>query len=449
MIQLFALHTAYGLMTAVAAIDEGLIAPADERVLIPINSAAIPETNRGLEEAPYLRSLLGRFDRIEPLTPLLQPLHPTGWSPRAQELPLLERLFRSAWRLDEEPIHVFVQTPQVAPTRTFLSMFAHAPLGIIGDGLMTYSPIRSPLPRSVLERIQTVVYADVVPGVEPLLFPDATRAPIEAAAFARTAAEVDESADDPELDLLAQDRTPTALVLGQYLTALDLVSRDEELAMQAQMIDRAGDWGVGRIVFKPHPSAPPALTDTVRARALRRGIAFTTYQGDVPAEAVAERLSVTGVVGGFSTALPTVHAIAGTPIAAVGNDVVLERLRPFENGNRVPATIVDAITRPGSSFADPRELQLLIEAVGYAMQPRIAADLRASAEELLERISPADRGRYFSPSRLAELSLPGAPRSHVLRLRSSAGFGRAEEARLAVRGAIRRARRAWKAVRGE
>nr|WP_274636337.1 polysialyltransferase family glycosyltransferase [Microbacterium bovistercoris] len=450
MIQLFALHTAYGLMTAVSAIDEGLVEPADERILVPINSAAVPEIHRGLDEAPHLRPLLSRFDRIEPLTALLSPLHPTGWSPREQELPLLERLFRRAWGLGEEPLHVFVQTPQVAPTRIFLSMFSRATLSIIGDGLMTYSPIRSRMPRSVVERVESVVYADVVPGIEPLLFDQAARIPVPAAAFARAIAEVDEATTDAELQLLARDPASTALVLGQYLTALEIVSAGEELAMQEEMIDRACDWGVERVVFKPHPSAPPALTDAVRARALQRGVAFTTYGGDVPAEVVAVRLSAVGVAAGFSTALPTVQALAGTPIAAVGNDVVLERLAPFENGNRIPATIVDALTRPGSPFAATGELQLLVDAVGYAMQPRIAEQLRPRAEELLARISPAERTRYFSAARLAQLGLPGATRLGHLTwtLRGTGGYGRADEARLAVRGFRRRCQRAWRAVRG-
>ena len=41
-IQLFARHSAYGLMTAAAAIDAGLLGDADERVLVPMNTAKIP-----------------------------------------------------------------------------------------------------------------------------------------------------------------------------------------------------------------------------------------------------------------------------------------------------------------------------------------------------------------------------------------------------------------------
>ena len=45
-----------------------------------------------------------------------------------------------------------------------MSLFPNARITIIGDGLMTYSPIRVKLPRSVVARIGRVVYADVVPA---------------------------------------------------------------------------------------------------------------------------------------------------------------------------------------------------------------------------------------------------------------------------------------------
>src|SRR5690606_4542080 len=84
------------------------------------------------------------------------------------DLPVLNRLFTRAWDLDGD-LELFVQSPQVAPARTLLSLFPDARITIIGDGLMTYSPIRVQLPRTVVERIGRVVYADVVQGVEPLV----------------------------------------------------------------------------------------------------------------------------------------------------------------------------------------------------------------------------------------------------------------------------------------
>ncbi|WP_194421046.1 polysialyltransferase family glycosyltransferase [Microbacterium abyssi] len=445
---LFALHSAYGLTTAAAGIDEGLFEGRGERVLVPFNSARVPETTIGLDAHPHLTSLRARFDRIESLDALLQPRHPSSWEPDEDELPVLRRLLERAWSLDDD-LELCVQSPQVAPARTLMSLFPNARLTIIGDGLMTYSPIRVELPRSVVARIGRVVYADVVPGVEPLVFREAgaERMPVLAARFAAALAET--GGDDPALDALA-DGTPTALVLGQYFAALGLVGPDEEIGMQRQMIDRALAWSPARIVFKPHPSAPPALTDAVRAHAESHGLDFVVYRGHVPAEIVAERVDAVGVVAGFSTALPTIRALYDRPIAAVGTGTMLRRLSPYENSNRVPATIVDALTRAGSTYAESAQLQLLVDAVGYAMQPKIAAHLRPRAEQLLRAMTREDRDRYFDPARLARLQLPGAPRESMPRrvLRSAGGVGRVEELRLTVDGVRRRAARAWKVVRG-
>ncbi len=443
MTALYVLHSAYGLATAAAAIDAGLL-PAGERVLVPVNSARVPETAVGLDEQPALASLRARFDRVESLDAVLAPRHPSSWIPDPAELPMLRRLFTRAWSLDDD-LELCVQSPQVAPAATMMALFPEARITIIGDGLMTYSPIRVALPRAVVERVGRVVYADVVPGVEPVLFTEsgAARVPVAVDAFRAALTETD--APDAALDDLA-DGTPTALVLGQYLAALGLVTASEEVSMQCAMVDRAAAWNPARVVFKPHPSAPPALTDAVRDRARRRGQSFVEYRGPVPAELVAERLDAVGIVAGFSTALPTANALFGRPIASAGLDTVLQRLTPYPNSNRIPATIVDALTRPDS----PAPLQHLVDAVGYAMQPEIVEHLRPRAVSLLERMPDADRARYFGSRRLRELRLPGAPEEGPVRraLRGSGGAGHAEELRLTIVGAGRRAARVWKAARG-
>lgn len=445
MTQIFALHSAYGLATAAAAIDGGLLPESGERVLVPFTSSRIPEISRSIGTDPDLRSLRGRFDRIEDLDALLGAAHPSSWKPRDADLPMLQRLFTRAWNLDQRDVELFVQSPQVAPARTLMSLFPSAPLTIVGDGLMTYSPMRVKLPHTVAARIVRVVHADVVPGVTPLVgSPHAFAVPVPPALFGAALAET--AADESPID---GDAT-TVLVLGQYLAALGLVSAEEEIAMQVEMIDRAASWSPERIVFKAHPAAPPSVTDALRARAAFHGVEFAEYRGTLVAELLADRLDARAVVAGFSTALPTARALQGREIGSAGNETVLARLTPFENSNRIPATIVDALTRHDSRWTDAAALQQLVDAVGYAMQPEIAAHLRPRAEALLGGLDPAERDRYFSPARLAELRLPGAPAPTPVQrvLRSAGGIGRVEELRLTALGVRRRAGRAWKAIRG-
>ena len=448
MTQLFALHSSYGLATAVAALDEGLLGD-DERVLVPFHSARVPETSEGIAHTRALAGLRGRFDRVEDLGELLGARHPSSWSPEDDDLPMLSRLLCRAWQVDPRQLELFVQSPQVAPARTLMELFPGAPVTVVGDGLMTYSPMRVRMSHAVAARIGRVVYADVVPGVRPLVgSPAATPVPVRADAFRAT---LEQTGAGDALDVAA-DGTPTVLVLGQYLSALGLMSAHDEVALQSRLIDRAMRWQPGRVVFAPHPLAPPLLSDALRDRARAHGVPFAQHRGAVPAELLASRLGARAVVACFSTALPTVRSLYGIPIGSAGVDTVLAGLVPYENSNRIPATIVDALTRPDSPYAEPDSLQALVDAVGYAMQPVVAAHLRERAEEVLSALDADERDRYFSPERLASLRLPGAPAAGRVRRMLSGegvgGVGRLEEARLTVRGARSRVRRAWKAIRG-
>lgn len=452
MTQLFALHSTYGLATAAAAIDEGLLGDAADRVLVPFVSARVPETVVGIGVDPSLESLRTRFDRIEDLGTLLGAQHPRDWQPADADLPLLEKLFIRAWDVDPDDLELFVQSPQVAPARTLMALFPRARLSVIGDGLMTYSPMRVALGRSVTERIGQVVYADVVPGVRPLVgTPSAAAVPVSPARFQQVLRETDSGAPVVDVSGAAlDDAVPTVLVLGQYLSALGLLTAREETALHRELVDRAMTWSPERVVFKPHPAAPPLQSDAVRERALSLGVEFAEYRGALPAEVLVERIDAVAVVAGFSTALPTVRATLGIPVGSAGTTRLLAGLAPFENSNRVPLVIVDALTRDDAPAADPAHLQLLIDAVGHTMQPEIAGHLRPRAELLLRTLEPLERDRYFAPERLSLLRLPGAPAEGPVQrmLRSAGGAGRVEQGRLTLRGARNRAGRVWRAMRG-
>ncbi|WP_312173075.1 polysialyltransferase family glycosyltransferase, partial [Microbacterium sp.] len=239
MTQLFALHSAYGLATAAAALDGGLLGARGERLLVPFHSSRVPETSVGIIADPALATLRARFDRIEDLDELVGPLHPGSWEPEPADLPLLRRLLTRAWGLDDD-LEILLQSPQVAPARTLMRVFPHARITIVGDGLMTYSPMRIALPHTVTARIGRVVHADVVPGVVPLVgSPHAEPVPVPPAAFGVVLREVADAAVDPVAEAPSDDGTSTVLVLGQYLSALGLVSEAEEVALQSAMIDRA------------------------------------------------------------------------------------------------------------------------------------------------------------------------------------------------------------------
>ncbi|WP_399540877.1 polysialyltransferase family glycosyltransferase, partial [uncultured Microbacterium sp.] len=198
MTRLFALHSAYGLATAAAALDAGLLGERGERLLVPFHSSRVPETSVGIVADPALAGLRARFDRVEDLDQLLGPLHPSSWQPAPADLPLLRRLLTRAWGLDDD-LEILLQSPQVAPALTLMQVFPHARITIIGDGLMTYSPMRIALPHTVTARIGRVVHADVVPGVVPLVgSPHAQTIPVPPALFGAVLREAADSVIDAD-----------------------------------------------------------------------------------------------------------------------------------------------------------------------------------------------------------------------------------------------------------
>ena len=131
----------------------------------------------------------------------------------------------------------------------------------------------------------------------------------------------------------------------------------------------------------------------------------------VTAEAWFRDASPELVVSCFSTALLVAAQYFGRPIATMGCDTALERITPYENSNRIPATIVDAIVPellPDGSLSMPpaRHLAGLIRAVGFCMQPKRHPDLRRGAAEYLQSHGSA---RYFKRRRLEATGLSSTP----------------------------------------
>ncbi|WP_443059743.1 hypothetical protein [Streptomyces sp. NBC_00443] len=100
----------------------------------------------------------------------------------------------------------------------------------------------------------------------------------------------------------------------------------------------------------------------------------------------------------------------------MGTELLLERLTPYENSNRVPVTIVHAllpelgdraaVTEQRRSM-DVGALGALVRAVGFAMQPKILPGLREETERYLAKNLSERTLRYFKRKRLTSLALPG------------------------------------------
>ncbi|EFF92740.1 conserved hypothetical protein [Streptomyces sp. e14] len=411
--QIFLASTLYGAATLAAALDSDRFAAADRRILLVCNNAATPETTAPLDELPGFERLRDRFDEVLSWNETISPFHPSGWAPRPDDVPLWERYLRLLWRLGDDRVELAVESIQVNPALAVCQIFTGAPVTVYADGLMSYGPTRNKIDPLVGTRIDRLLHLDLVPGLRPVLLTEFGVEPelVPTDAFLKVLAELGDTA--PESPGLPEE---PALLLGQYLAALDILTAEEEEALHVRMLRGVVGLGHTRVVFKPHPSAPARWSRALEREAERLGAELTVLDTPVLAEVLYQRVRPALVAGCFSTGLFTAAALYGLPVARTGTGTLLERLTPYENSNRVPVTIVDALL-PDLDDAEAvtgqrrgmtvEELTELVEAVSFAMQPKIRPDLRPAAERYLAAQLDGHTRRYFKRRRLTSLALPG------------------------------------------
>jgi hypothetical protein len=403
--------TAFGLATATAAYDSGAFDPCERRILLVACTTAMPEATTPMHDMAGVRDLMSRFDGVYDYNAAIEPQHPSIWRSRPGDLPLCERYFRQLWGLGADDLHLVVESIQVNPAQALSRIFGDARIDVYADGLMSYGPTRTTLPGMVAGRIERLLHLDLVPGLTPLLLSeqqvpttlisaDNFRAVIKTMIANRAG---------------ATDHERVAFIVGQYLAAGGFLSAREELDLYAAMVSGCADTGYRSVAFKPHPSAPAGQLAELRDVAQDRGVRFTVADERELAEVWFERGRVELVVGCFSTALMTATSLYGLPVARLGTELMLERLTPFQDSNRIPVTLVDALvpdltslarTGKESRHSTPDEVHTLVTAVGYAMQPVKLTARRAAAASFLAA-HYYSHSRYFKRRRLTVLDLPG------------------------------------------
>lgn len=408
MIQLVQASTYFQLASLAAMVDAGLLPPADRRMLVLAGGSQMPEITVPLRESPGFELLASRFDDVVDLAELLWPRRCQQFNPRSEDLPLLETLLRHRWGLGQEPVSLVLESIQVNPARALARIFFDAPLAVHSDGLMSYGPTRSRLPLHMLQRLHLGIHIDLVPGLEPLLL---LEAPIERRALrleelATVFAELARSLPSRELDVPAG----AALVLGQYLGSLGILDTAKELELHTDMLLAARAAGAESVVFKPHPSAGPTAARLLRNKAHAMGLEFRILETPLLAETVITLTKPLVVISCFSTALLSAKYMLGVPALAVGTGTLLQELSPYQNSNRIPLSIVDALLvtglePPARATGETDELSGLLRAVAYCMQHENLPGLRTGAAEFLSR-NYSRYSAHFKRKRLAALDLP-------------------------------------------
>ena len=409
--RIFCVSTLYGAATLAAAIDSDSFTERDEdrRLLLVFNNSATPETTPPVDEMPGFEPLRDHFDAVLSWNEAIRPFHPGAWTPRQDDIPLFERYLRLLWDLGNDRVELVLESIQVTPALTVAQLFTDAPVDVYADGLMSYGPTRNKIDPLVGTRVRRLLHLDLVPGLTPRLLTEfevpAQILPTEA--FLKVLGEL--TASLPELPVLPEN---SALLLGQYLSALNILSPEEEEDLHVRMMRGAVERGHRAIVFKPHPTAPARYSRALEKEADKLGVDLTVLDVPVLAEVLFEKSPPGLVVGCFSTALFTASAFYGLPVARIGTEPLLDRLTPYQNSNRVPAVLADALVpdlegRKGEAVVAADTLDGLLDALSFTMQPQIYPSLRRAAERhLSQHLGPRTK-RYFKRKRLTALGLPG------------------------------------------
>jgi Alpha-2,8-polysialyltransferase (POLYST) len=409
--RIFCVSTLYGAATLAAAIESDCFPQqeADRRLLLVFNNSATPEVTPPVDEMPGFAPLRDHFDAVLSWNEAIRPFHPGSWTPRADDVVLFERYLRLLWDLGADRVELVLESIQVAPALSVAQLFTDAPVHVYADGLMSYGPTRNKLDPLVGTRVRRLLHLDLVPGLKPMLLTefDVPAQVLPTESFLKVMGEVTASVE--ELPVLPDN---SALLLGQYLSALNILSPEEEEDLHVRMMRGAVERGHRAIVFKPHPTAPARYSRALEAEADKLGVDLTVLDLPVLAEVLFEKSPPGLVVGCFSTALFTASAFYGLPVARIGTEPLLDRLTPYQNSNRVPAVLADALLphlagAKGEKPVAADTLDGLMAALSYTMQSQIHPGLRTAAERYLSRHLGPRTKRYFKRKRLTSLGLPG------------------------------------------
>ncbi|MEU5647913.1 polysialyltransferase family glycosyltransferase [Streptomyces pseudogriseolus] len=412
-------------VVAAAAAEAGLLPRARRRVLLVCDDTPVPEAAPPWDEVPGFARLRARFDAVLSWNEAIRPFHPAAWTPRTEDVPLLERHFRKLWGLGDGRVELVLGAPDTAPAQSVARVFTGAPLHVYTAGPAGYGPTRGKLDPLIGTRVRQVLHLDLVPGLTPLLLGEfgAPARAIPADAFRAVAKEV-----APAVTGVPEG---AALVVGERPS--DRAGAED--APHAEMVRAAARRGHDRVVFAPHPASPSRHAAGLRAEAGRLGVDLTVLETPVPVEALYEASRPALVVGCASAALFTASALYGLPVARVGTERPLGRLTPYHHPRRAALVLAEAVL-PGEAGGAPAagDLDGLLSALAFTMRPQVRPALRADAERYLA--AGAWDARWFPRRRLTALGLPGGvPRRLAFLPRSRA-----------ARRVVRRVRALRKAV---
>jgi hypothetical protein len=266
---------------------------------------SLPELTPAADAMPGSAGLLDDFDAVVDWNATIWPNHPKDFGISGERAPIMERALRREWGIDDhEPLELIVESLPGHPAGALTQIFATAAISVHSDGLMSYGPIRNPLTLPQWQRLTTIFYTDLLPGITPRQLAEHApeRVVLPTADLAEVIDEMTaEVADELSAAHLDAPIEGSGLVLGQYLAQLDLITAEEELDLHLQMIEVVKEAGLSTVIFKPHPTSARTTIGPLRRRSEELGLDFVLADVPLLAEIVVSATRPELVVSCFST----------------------------------------------------------------------------------------------------------------------------------------------------
>ncbi|MDU0302018.1 hypothetical protein NUG23_16720, partial [Streptomyces sp. PAL114] len=109
--QIFCASGPSAVVTMVAAVEAGRLPDAERRVLLVCDDSPVPEAAPMWDEVPGFGRLRARFDAVQSWNETVRPFHPAAWTPRTEDVPLLERHVRRLWGLGDDRVELVLGPP--------------------------------------------------------------------------------------------------------------------------------------------------------------------------------------------------------------------------------------------------------------------------------------------------------------------------------------------------
>jgi hypothetical protein len=306
-----------------------------KRILLYSLNGSTPELEFDVTRSRKWKLVLEKhFDICVVLNEVIFPTHPA--SLKKNQIAGLGNYLKSflGCRVDR----IFCESIQVSPARAFVQAFPGAEIWVYSEGLMSYGPTRFKLEKSILDRITTVLYGELLSTVRPELLSE-----VSPRYLPTSLGQSFELLSDIFVDEVSDAALEgSALIyVGQYLAGANICaeSLEEEITFSAlSYLVKIAD---GRpVYYKPHPRVSFSLLSSLKIRYRETfGEDLRVLLGAVPIELLAIRYKPALIAGVFSTSLITCGNILKIPVCTMGLSTILGGLAPLQNSNRIPMVV--------------------------------------------------------------------------------------------------------------